>query len=335
MQTRPRRSLTLLAAALAAAALAACDGSEGLEDLHSQALDDAANERSAGIATSAGDGSAPGTATDGDEPAVGAANPGADAGSAIDPDDYALVFQDEFRGSTLDESLWNTALPWGPDVVINDEEQYYVDALADARFIDASPFSFDGESLTIEASATPESLRAEANEQAWLSGVLTTAGKFEFTHGYAEARVLLPEGQALWPSFWMLGSGPDGLLPQLFVMERNGARPTSVFHNYEYVDERDELRSPGQFETVETADEDFSAGFHTVGVSWSPEELLFFVDGVPRYRIVGDDVPDEDMYLVLNLAIGGTWPGPSDASTPSPAAWTIDYVRVWQKRDGD
>jgi len=315
MQTPYRLRRTLVAAALSTFVLVACEGTEDLDELHAQALDDAAREDAAAA------------------PESGAATPTPGAATAIDPDEYALVFQDEFRGSTLDEALWNTAFPWGPDVVINSEEQYYVDEFGDERFVNDSPFLLNGETLTITASETPEAMRANANEQGFLSGVITTADKFAFTHGYAEARVNLPSGQALWPAFWMLGSETGGKLPQLFVMERDGARTESVFHNYEYVDDAGLLRSPGQFEVMEGADEDLSEGFHTVGVAWSPEELLFLVDGVPRYRIVGADVPDEDMYLVLNLAIGGTWPGDSDASTPRPASWIIDYVRVWQRRD--
>ena len=189
-----------------------------------------------------------------------------------DPDDYTLVFSDEFGGLSLDGERWNTALPWGPDITINDELQYYADVLG-TDAVERSPFSFDGESLTIaatevaDAPATPEGERAAANGRSWLSGVLTTAGKFDFTYGYAEARIELPEGQGLWPSIWMLGAEPVGLRPQLYVMERDGGRPDSVFHNYEYVDADGNLRSPGQFEVVR---EGLSDGFHTVGVAWSP-----------------------------------------------------------------
>ena len=252
-----------------------------------------------------------------------------------DPDDYTLVFSDEFGGLSLDGTRWNTALPWGPDVTINDELQYYADVLG-TDAVERSPFSFDGESLTIaatevaDAPATPEGERAAANGRSWLSGVLTTAGKFDFTYGYAEARIELPEGQGLWPSIWMLGAEPVDLRPQLYVMERDGGRPDSVFHNYEYVDADGNLRSPGQFEVV---DEGLSDGFHTVGVAWSPGRFLFLLDGVPSYAIEGDDVSSQDMYLVLGLAVGGTWPGAPDDSTPSPANWTIDYVRVWQGRE--
>jgi len=323
---RSARARLLPGLALLALAVSGCTESD-LEELHAQRLDDAA--------------AATDDANDDGSPELGAADPAVEGvPAALDPEDYTLVFNDEFGGLTLDPSRWNTALPWGPDITINDELQYYADVLgdtgADAGRVERSPFSFDGETLTIAATEvadapdTPEGRRAAANGLTWLSGVLTTADKFDFTYGYVEVRVDLPAGQGLWPSVWMLGAEPVDLRPQLYVMERDGGRPDSLFHNYEYVDAGGDLRSPGQFEVVESG---LSEGFHTIGVSWSPEEFLFFLDGVPRYRIVGEDVSSQDMYLALPFAVGGSWPGDPDGTTPSPAAWTIDYVRVWRKRE--
>ncbi|MEE9320345.1 MAG: glycoside hydrolase family 16 protein [Granulosicoccus sp.] len=245
----------------------------------------------------------------------------------LDLSQYTLMFGDEFHGTELDSTKWNTALPWGSDLVINSELQYYVD-IANKPDFGYSPFSFDGETLTITAIETPENLRASANEQGWLSGVLTTAGKLEVTYGYIETRVDLPPGRGLWPAFWMLSSEFIDLKPQLFVMEYNGGRANSVFHNYNYQDEDNNLRSPGQWEVVE---EGLSEGFHTVGVAWSPEELLFYVDGKPRYKITGENVSRQSMYLILNLAVGGVWTGAPDATTRIPASYVIDYVRVYEK----
>jgi beta-glucanase (GH16 family) len=161
-----------------------------------------------------------------------------------------------------------------------------------------------------------------------LSGALTTAGKFDVTYGYIETRVDLPSGLGLWPAFWMLSSEFVDLKPQLFVMEYDGGRANSVFHNYNYQDVDDNLRSPGQWEVVE---EGLSEGFHTVGVEWSPEALLFYVDGKPRYKITGENVSRQAMYMILNLAVGGVWTGAPDATTQIPASYVIDYVRVYEK----
>lgn len=303
MKRHTSRASASATAALAACVLAAC-GESDLEELHDRQLDDA---RAAAF----------------EEPPAGGAAP------SFDCERMELVFEDDFDGLALDASRWNTALPWGPDVVINDERQYYVDALGDPEF-GYSPVEVGDGTLTIRASETPAALSAKAGGQEWLSGVLTTAGIFDFTHGCVEARLRLPEGRGLWPAVWMLPRDYEGLRPQLFVMERDGAKPESVFHNYEYFGEDDALRSTGQFEVSEAALGD--GEFHTIGLSWTAEELLFYVDGKARYRVVGERVPAQPMYLVLNLAIGGTWPGDPDGSTPRPAEWEIDYVRVWQDR---
>ena len=247
----------------------------------------------------------------------------------VDLSSYNMVFSDEFQSLTLDDSKWNTALTWGPDLVVYNQMQYYVDVQNSPGF-GYDPFVLDGEILTISAIETPDALRSEANEQPWLSGVLTTAGKFDFTYGYVEARVDPQAGRGLWPAAWMLSSEFEGLKPELFIMESDGSRPNSIFHNYNYTDLDGNLRSPGQWEV---ASPDFSEGFHKVGVVWSPEELLFYIDDIPRYRIVGENVGSQNMYLILSLAVGGIWPGAPDGTTPVPAELMVDYIRIYQRND--
>ncbi len=256
------------------------------------------------------------------EPEQGAAQTG------VELEDYDLVFSDEFNGDTINSTKWVTAQQWGPDLVINDEQQYYIDTQSNADF-GYNPFSFDGESLIISAIETPENLSAVANAQPYLSGVLSTAGNFDLTYGYIEARMDLPEGTGLWPAFWMLSTEFEALKPQLFIVEGNGAKPESVFHNYNYHDEQGNLRSPGQWEVTQ---ESFAEGFHTFGLSWSAEELLFYIDGIPRYRIIGENVSQQAMYLIVNLAVGGVWTGSPDASTEFPAELKIDYIRAYKRK---
>ncbi|MGQ7844083.1 glycoside hydrolase family 16 protein [Granulosicoccus sp. 3-233] len=259
------------------------------------------------------------------EPDAEAANPeqGIDDPSSgrIDLTQYDLVFADDFRGSRIDPVKWNTALDWGPDLSIHDQMQYYVDVLNEPDF-GHDPFTLNGEELVITASQTPENLRADANEQSWLSGVLTTAEKFDFSYGYVEARIDLPDARGAWPSFWMLSSDFIGLKPEVYIMEQDGAYPNSVFFNYNYLEEQGTRR---ELVSAELAD-----GFHQYGLAWSPQELLFYVDRVPRYRIVGDAVASQKMYLILNLAMGGVWPGAPDATSGSQVSMVVDYVRAFQ-----
>jgi len=256
-------------------------------------------------------------------PEVAAASPG------VDTSEMELIFSDDFNGSVIDSARWNTSQTWGPDLIINNELQYYVDTQsnADSGF---NPFSFDGESLIISAIETPENLQAVANDQPYLSGVLTTAGKFDMTFGYIEARMDFPAGTGLWPAFWMLSSEFEDLKPQLFIAEVDGGKPSSIFHNYNYHDADGNLRSPGQWQVTH---EDFAEGFHTLGVSWKAEELLFYIDGEARYRIVGESVSNQAMYLIANLAVGGIWTGAPDSTTTFPAELKIDYIRAYRYID--
>lgn len=253
-------------------------------------------------------------------PSAGAATPEVDTG------DMELLFSDEFNGNEIDSAKWNTALTWGPDLVINNELQYYVDAQSNPDY-GYNPFRFDGESLIISSIKTPQNLLTTANNQPYLSGVITSASKFAMTFGYIEARMDFPVGTGMWPAFWMLSSEFKSLKPQLFIAEGNGAEPESVFHNYNYHDADGNLRSPGQWQVTQ---QDFAEGFHTLGVSWKSEELLFYIDGEPRYRIVGENIPKQAMYLIANLAVGGVWAGAPDSSTTYPAKLKIDYIRAYR-----
>jgi len=291
-----------------AASLAGC-GESDLAETHQELLNDAIDTREAsGLG-------------------LGAAQPDTTASPlpSIDLSQYNLVFNDEFDGDSLDVLKWDTAL-WSSDTVIYEQQQFYVDSLNGQNTLD-SPFVFDGSSLKIQAVSTPDEQRAQANEQPFLSGLLTTRNTFNVQFGYLEASVKLEEGAGIWPSFWMLGSASDGLNPEVYIFEYDGSKPDSLFHNYNYVDAEGNLRSPGQ---QEVAVSDLTSGFHTVGLQWSPVELLFYINGSPSYRIVGENVPTENMYLILNLAMGGIWPGPTDSGTPDPASFEIDYVRVYQ-----
>ena len=312
MNKRLRNSMAL--ASLSIGVLSAC-GESDIKDIEARELESAQRATQAQSVSQAQ--STPEVQT---APEAAAASPG------VDTSEMELIFSDEFNGTAIDNSKWNTSQTWGPDLIINNELQYYVDtnSNADAGF---NPFSFDGESLIISAVETPEDLLATANNQPYLSGVITTAGKFDMTFGYVEARMDFPKGTGIWPAFWMLSSEFEDLKPQLFIAEGDGAKPDSVFHNYNYHDADGNLRSPGQWQVTH---EDFAEGFHTLGVSWKADELLFYVDGEAQYRIVGENVSKQAMYLIANLAIGGIWTGAPAGTTTFPAELKIDYIRAYR-----
>ena len=242
------------------------------------------------------------------------------------PDGYRMVFNDEFRGGTLDSAKWTSRYRWGPLRTINNEQQYYIDAQNDPDF-GHSPFEFDGENLTISAIRTPSHLKSKANNKNYLSGTMTTFGKFKMRYGYVEMRARLPKGKGLWPAFWLLHNQESGIRPEIDVVEMLGDRPAVVYQTYHHYNNQS-LRSTPTYEVWET---DFSAGFHTYGMQWEPGRITWYVDGEPRNSFANNNVASEDMYLLVNLAIGGAWAGNPNSSTPFPANLTIDYIRAYTK----
>lgn len=261
-----------------------------------------------------------------DETAVvtAAAVPADDSPSSGVPAGYRLVFSDEFRSNRLDSSKWNSRYRWGPRWTINNEQQYYVDALGDADF-GYSPFSFDGENLTISAVRTPSNLKGKANNKSYLSGTMTTYGKFKMRYGYVEMRARLPEGKGLWPAFWLLHNHENGIRPEIDVVEMLGDRPQVVYQTYHHY-ARGNLSSTPSYEVW---GDDFSGGFHTYGMRWEPGRITWYVDGEARNAYANNNVSSEDMYLLVNLAIGGAWAGSPNGSTRFPARFTIDYIRAY------
>ncbi len=243
-------------------------------------------------------------------------------------DGYELVFSDEFEGSELDSSKWVTQYLWGDEIIINNEKQHYVDIQNKPDF-GYNPFSFDGEAVTINSIETPGNLLENANGQEYLSGVMTTYDAFKFTYGYVEARLQVPLGQGLWPAFWLLNAYYNNDKPEIDIMEFIGDNQDVVYHTYHYFDSDGNLRST---ESMPTKGIDFPAEYHTYGVEWLPGTIIYYIDGIERHRVVDSKVSQEEMYIILNTALGGWWPGSPDETTEFPAQYKIDYVRAYQKR---
>jgi len=242
------------------------------------------------------------------------------------PEGYNLMFSEEFRNFSLDTSKWNSSYRWGPDWIINSESQYYVDIINNPNF-GHSPFEFDGEHLTITATRTPDWLRNSARQQNYLSGTLATHNKFNMRYGYVEMRAKLPRGRGLWPAFWLLHSQDHDRRPEIDIMEMLGHETNKVYHTYHRFDNGNLVSTP----SFTAYGPDYSADFHTYAVRWEPGLLIWYIDGEERNRYENGNVSHEDMYILLNLAVGGWWAGEPDGSTPLPARFTIDYIRAYQR----
>jgi beta-glucanase (GH16 family) len=240
---------------------------------------------------------------------------------------YDLVFGDEFTGSTLDGTKWNTSYLWGTELIINSEEQYYVDILNDPEF-GFNPFTFDGDNLTINSIPTPSELAGKSLNQPYLSGVITSYDAFKFTYGYVETRAKVTHGRGYWPAFWLLNAYYVDDMPEIDIMEFIGHNQDVVYHTYHYYDSAGDLRStPSQ----PTPGVDYTADFHTYAVEWKPGTIIFYINNIEVHRVVDSKVSQQEMYVIANTALGGWWAGSPDNTTPFPGEFIIDYIRVYQK----
>jgi beta-glucanase (GH16 family) len=170
----------------------------------------------------------------------------------------------------------------------------------------------------------------------YTSAKITTRGKLDVAPGLVTARIKLPPGQGLWPAFWMLGASyPTTPWPQcgeLDVMENHGSQPattSSAVHGPGY---------SGKTPFVHAAKlPRFSDGFHTFGVAWDSLRVRFFVDDRLHYTIERRDVErygtwvfDQPFFVILNLAVGGTFDGDPTSDAILPATMLVDYVRVFR-----
>ncbi len=246
-------------------------------------------------------------------------------GSDDDPPvEIGLIWQDDFEGPAgqlpdPDRWVFDVGTDWG-----NAQLEFDTDR--------AENVSLDGDGhLAITA-------REEAyGGQDYTSGRIKTKGLFEQTYGRFEARIWLPEGQGIWPAFWMLGANIDEVgwpaCGEIDIMEYLGHEP-HVLHGT--------IHGPGHYggsaisARHALSQGGFNLGFHEFAVEWHEGTITWLVDGYDYHTVTPDDLPhgatwvyDRPFFMLLNLAVGGRWPGPPDESTVFPQTMLVDYVRVY------
>ncbi len=238
----------------------------------------------------------------------------------MESDAWELVWEDDFDGPTLDPARWS-ALQRG--VSANAELQAYV---PDETWVEDS-------CLVLRSRRREWSV--DGVTRSYTSGLVTTRGNVELEGGRVEIRAQLPAGRGLWPAHWLLPAD-DSWPPAIIVTELLGDDPRTVHMTTETGTEPDVLFDRGSF-----SGPDFSAGFHTFAVEWSPGGVRYFVDDELRHSTGsgrgGLDVP---FAIVLNTAVGGQWPfgrsgpGDPDDTTVLPQLHRIDWVRVHRRIGG-
>ncbi|MCM2998280.1 RICIN domain-containing protein [Paenibacillus cellulositrophicus] len=231
---------------------------------------------------------------------------------------WKLVWSDEFDGTALNRSNWTPEIGTGSGGWGNNELQYYTDR--------SQNLQVTGGNLVITA-------RKESyGGMNYTSARIKTQNLKSFTYGKIEARIKLPSGQGLWPAFWMLGSNISTVgwpySGETDIMERVNNNP--------YVNGTVHWDAGGHAEYGKVSGNlDFSQ-YHVYSVEWDSKYIRWFVDGQQfnEFYIENGTGNTEEFqrpfFLLLNLAVGGNWPGAPNDSTPFPAQMLVDYVRVYQ-----
>lgn len=250
----------------------------------------------------------------------------ADHVPAVDTADAAavpLVLDEDFGGPGLDTSVWNTCHWWddgGCTIASNDELEWYLPEQVRVR---------DGH-LQLTAEKRPV-VGADGKHFPYTSGMVSTGppvhdgvAKLAFTYGTVEVRFRAPLGAGLWPAIWMLPASENSK-PEIDMFEAVGQKPrqANMYFHPKVDPERNASHSRVFLPESQTL-----ADPHTVRLEWSPRRMDFSFDGERVWQVSGDQVPDEPMYLVMNLAVGGVYGGPPDPAA-FPATFSIDHVRIW------
>lgn len=284
-----------------------------------------------------------------------------------EPEEWVLAFQDNFEGTILNRDTWATNYGFDTGCLVenpiegsepycdrsnNDEKEWYID---DAHQVSGGTLKLIARVNDCSGDSLPDRSYAPYTCENFpiTSGMISTRRNFSQLYGYFEARMKLPFGEGFWPAFWLIPQLPPQdspaelwWPPEVDIMEFNGIDPATVYMTHFYSGVYPEPGSKandwlvGGYSQDIFSGPDFSADFHTFAVYWSPEELIWFVDGVQRMRAteylppgVSQD-PDYTgaMHLILNLATGGAFVGgaiPIDEDLP--AELEIDYVRVYKQ----
>ena len=251
-------------------------------------------------------------------------------------DALTLVWSDEFDGAQLDPETWFFATGDGTEKGLpggwgNNELQHYLP-----------------DSAQLENGVLVITARREVVEgRNFTSARINTEDRFAFKYGRIEASIKLPVGQGLWPAFWMLpqdtpygGWAASGEIDIVETVNLDGSGGDQIHGTLHFGGEFPANSSAGE---AYTPSADITADFHTYAVEWDEFEMRWYFDGVQfamqnAWTSTAAPFPapfDQPFHILLNLAVGGNWPGSPDGTTVFPATMEVDWVRVYSGEDGN
>lgn len=252
-----------------------------------------------------------------------AEGPGFSIGGHTSPEAYpgmTLAWREEFGGTSLDERVWTHETGNGRDGWGNRELQYY--RPENTQLVDGF----------LVITAKKEAFRGHE----YTSSRIVTRGRQTFRFGRIDIRAKLPRGQGIWPALWMLGASMDRVgwpaAGEIDIMEMlgGGGREDTVHGTLHWRQDGGHVYEGG---SITLPNSDFSEQFHVFSIEWNETSIRWFVDGRPFLEqdisSPAFDAFREPFYLLVNLAVGGNWPGAPDASTRFPQQLIVDYIRAF------
>ncbi len=246
-------------------------------------------------------------------------------------DGYQLVWNDEFDGDVIDLSKWEhevNAQGGG-----NNELQYYTSR-------DTNSFVADGK-LVIRT--LKEDYTSEGERRLFTSARMRTPNKGDWKYCRVEVKAKLPSGQGLWPAIWMLPTDWDyggwPLSGEIDIMELLGQDTKRIYGTLHYGNNYPDNTHTGDNYVLQSST--FAGDFHVFAIEWEESEIRWYVDGnlyLTQNQWYTPSAPypapfDKRFHIILNVAVGGNWPGDPDNFTVFPQTMEVDYVRVYKKLD--
>lgn len=253
----------------------------------------------------------------------------ADSAEAPSIQGYKLVWNDEFDGNAINKNKWEHEV--NANGGGNNELQYYTDRSQNSYVSDGKLFII----------AIKENYTGTEGSREYTSARMRTLNKGDWKYGRFEIKAKLPFGQGLWPAIWMLPTdwvyGGWAASGEIDIMELLGQEPNRVYGTLHYGGTWPKNTHSGDSHKLATGS--FANSYHVFRLDWEEEEFRWYVDDAlyltqKNWYTEGQSFPapfDQRFHMLLNVAVGGNWPGNPNLSTTFPQVMEVDYVRVYQK----